>query len=911
MVTAEEIAARRAVIGDAPALRALRDHLRTRAQPLLERLPPIPEQKALLSVDGGVCADDGTALAFDPWSPSSHRCPRCGRHWTGERHDRHWARYQHLWLVERAAHLAALGALDGQAPAAVRAGEILTGYAERYWRYPNRDNVLGPSRLFFSTYLESVWTTNYLAAAALLRAGGRLDDAVERAVHQVADEAATLIGDYDEGFSNRQTWNNAALAAVAVWFEDEELARRAIEGPTGLLAHLIRGYGRDGMWHEGENYHLFAIRGLLTGLGWARLAGVDVAAESRLAEKLAQALLAPALSALPDFTYPARKDSRYGISLAQPAHVELWEIGLARLGTGDEGRGTRELTNWLHALSQVPAAQPELLESCLHDAPFEPVPRPSSRSTLSWWSLLEMLPEVPAPAEPWTPPTVLLESQGLAVLRAADRYASLECGPYTGGHGHPDRLHLTLHANGVHWLPDPGAGSYVSRDLFWYRSTLAHNAPRLDGVSQAPAETGCDRFDDQGAWAWARGRLGPLTRTLVAGPRYLVDVLDLTGTEERLLELPWHLAGSGDVDAPEAGRWEDAVLDEPFLTKVERFVAPQTGDGVYRITHDSSGARLQLHLVGGKGVELWRAEGPGLPGRTERRRFYLLRTRARNARLVAVLSDDHVRGIRVAGEMIEIDTAAGTETHRYTGDEWTTGDITLHGTRDDEAGVAPLLELERPTPALAPAFRVAGAPDLDGTRAGFDVSEPLRLAIEDQYRRSEEPYPGPAELSATAFVAWDDDALYVAVEITKPDLCFRAPDAPPQRLDNEPEDIHSDGLQIYLRGEGAPIGFLIVPEPGSGLRVSAVSDLNGDPSGVHGRWRQTGTGYAATVAVPWPTGVRPHVGARVRFDLIINEMLPGRTQRAGQLVWSGGNGWVWLRGDRQSPARFGVLELVT
>ena len=38
--------------------------------------------------------------------------------------------------------------------------------------YPNRDNVLGPSRLFFSTYLESIWINNYLAAAALLREGG-------------------------------------------------------------------------------------------------------------------------------------------------------------------------------------------------------------------------------------------------------------------------------------------------------------------------------------------------------------------------------------------------------------------------------------------------------------------------------------------------------------------------------------------------------------------------------------------------------------------------------------------------------------------------------------------------------------------------------------------------------------------
>src|SRR5258708_7649407 len=71
-------------------------------------------------------------------------------------------------------------------------------------------------------------------------------------------------------------------------------------------------------------------------------------------------------------------------------------------------------------------------------------------------------------------------------------------------------------------------------------------------------------------------------------------------------------------------------------------------------------------------------------------------------------------------------------------------------------------------------------------------------------------------------------------------------------------------------------------------------------------------GYTVTFAIPWleSGGQRAHVGGRLRFDLVVNEMLPGRTRRAGQLVWSGGNGWVFLQGDRQDPARFGVLELV-
>jgi hypothetical protein len=214
VVTAEELAARREAVSGAPDLRGLVTHLTERAAPLLARLPPVPESKALLSTDGGVCPDDGAVLRFDPWNPVEHRCPQCGKTFTGERHDRHWARYQHLWLAERAAHLATLQAVSDNDAAGARAAEILRAYARSYWQYPNRDNVLGPSRLFFSTYLESIWIGNYLAAAMLLRACGKLDDTTARGVNQVADEAANLIGEFDEGFSNRQTWNNAALTAV-------------------------------------------------------------------------------------------------------------------------------------------------------------------------------------------------------------------------------------------------------------------------------------------------------------------------------------------------------------------------------------------------------------------------------------------------------------------------------------------------------------------------------------------------------------------------------------------------------------------------------------------------------------------------------------------------------------------------
>src|SRR5437762_2535733 len=289
------------------------------------------------------------------------------------------------------------------------------------------------------------------------------------------------------------------------------------------------------------------------------------------------------------------------------------------------GNGKGELESWLTALYQAPAPRPELFESYLHGAPLPRVPFPVSRHALSWWSLVFMTPEPPSDALPWSPGSLLLESQGLAVLRTGGRYASLECGPPGGGHGHPDRLHLTLHADDVHWLADPGTGSYVSRDLFWYRSTLAHNAPRLDGASQSLGAAVCEAFDTSGEWAWVRGRYGEITRTFVAGPAYLLDVIELASRTEHGLELPWHFVGAGDVGR---GRWTSGELADEFVSRVEKLVPEGAAPLVLEL---AAGPRVLKAFLSFDG-ELVRAEGPGRPGDEKRATFYVMRTAPARAR---------------------------------------------------------------------------------------------------------------------------------------------------------------------------------------------------------------------------------------------------------------------------------------
>jgi hypothetical protein len=909
VLTADQIQHRRQEIESSPDLSALLQRLSQRARPVLDRMPVVPNYKATLTADGGICPEDGIRLHFDPWSPGEHRCTRCGRVWLGERHDRAWAHYQHLWLAERAAHLATLAAMGAGSDAAERANTILRAY-QGYLEFPNRDNVLGPSRLFFSTYLESIWITNYLSAAMLLREAEALSQETEEVVNTVADEAANLIGEFDEGLSNRQTWHNAALAGIAVWFEDEELATRAVEGRSGALVHLLQGFDADGMWYEGDNYHLFALRGQLMAMGWARLAGVDLMADPRLADRMTAALRAPTLSALPDLTFPARKDSRFGVSLAQPMYLELWEIGLARLVSG---RREGDLWSWLDLLYQIPAPPAQTFDSYLHEAGDLPPEERRTRSDLSWWSLLEMAPHPPENPSPWEPVSFFFESQGLAILRRGDRYVSLECGRYGGGHGHPDRLNLVLHADGEYWLPDFGTGSYVARDLFWYRSTLAHNAPRLDAVSQPVGDAVAEYFEHRGSWGWVRGRFRELTRSIVAGPAYVLDVLELAAAEDHVLELPLHLSGTVEVVPP--GVWSATELEDEFAREAEVYV-PSSSAPLVLHSCGHHGAALTVHLL--FNGELLRAQGPGVPGTSGLVPFYLLRAKGRSCRIVSLLetsrSPPSVRQVRQVGASIEVEREAGLEQHLATLDGWevrSAGEVVrLAGARRQATAFEPMVRTDRPLVTKGRAVYVPTPPVLDGTLDGFDLSEPLVLDHEDQYRRSEEPYQGPDEFSAQAFINWSDEALYLAVEVTKPEVFPRDAEAAPLRLDNEPDEIHGDGIQVYLAlPESAPLGMLIVPLQGGGLLARPVSDNAGPAAKVHGAWVSTDAGYTLTAELrpeAWPS---LRSGDEIGFDLLVNQMLPERQRRAGQLVWSGGGGWVWLRGDRHERERFGVLEL--
>jgi hypothetical protein len=290
----------------------------------LDRLLPdedvfVPRDKARMTRRGGRCERDGTFLEFDPRRPHRHRCPTCGNEYDGDDHYRWWIMGYQLWLAERAVHAASLWRVRGTERHRALAESILRKLAEAYPHYPDADNVLGPGRVFFSTYLESIWSLQLSLAVSLLESAGQSD--VSQVVRErVLDPSSALVASFDEGLSNRQVWNAAALGAAGLLLDRGDLVDRAM---ATLDSHLREGMMPDGTWYEGENYHLFAHRGLWHLVGIADRIGKNV----RHRERFELGFVAPLRTALPDLTFPARRDSQYRASLCQWRIVESLEQG--------------------------------------------------------------------------------------------------------------------------------------------------------------------------------------------------------------------------------------------------------------------------------------------------------------------------------------------------------------------------------------------------------------------------------------------------------------------------------------------------------------------------------------------------------------------------------------------------------
>lgn len=871
----------------------------------LDRLLPdenifVPFEKARMTRRGGRCARDGTFLEFDPASPRRHRCPSCGAVFDDEVHYRWWIMGYQLWLAERAVHAAALARLTGSERHRRLAEAILLALVDRYLEYPNEDNVLGPTRVFFSTYLESIWTLQLSASVWLLEEARSTPlGGVVRS--EILAPSSDLIAQFNEGLSNRQVWNSAALAATGILLDRQRRVEAALAGSGGLEQFLRSGMLPDGTWYEGENYHLFAHRGLWYLVLLAGSAGHAIPGE--LLARFDAGFVAPLLTALPDFTFPARRDSQYRASLRQWRVAESLELGLAR------SPDSEELAAGLGRLYDEGPPGDSARWRSTAEAERNVSGTRLTRADLGWKSLLFALPDVPA--VPTTPQrSSLMEGQGLGVIRRDNGrvYVALDYGHSGGSHGHPDRLNLWLIRDDHRVFEDVGTGSYVERALHWYRSTLAHNAPLVDGRSQEPVRGQLRAWDETEHYARiaAEAHLAPdvlVRRTIIVCPGYLIDQLQWMASREVVLDLPMH------VDAVVHGAgWQPAVLTGgagledgfDFVSQAECSPPPATAT---RVSSDGIAGSVLVETP----CEWWRAIAPGPPGQPARR-FLLVRCRGATGQITSAWSwSGAVVLQQTPDEALDVSIGRTGARHIRVGDTWRVepeGEkpLTLDGRRNTRA--------TPPAPTSAQPVRLAQVPLVEkGDVSIGDLSASgtgLRFRLgEANYRRTESTWEAAGSPTATVVVAAIERALLIEVSVPARDPNF-VPERSENPLDNEHPDINSDGIQVHLAwpGEGERVeraSWLMVPRPGTDeVRVSGRDATASVPLAAN--WRRTPDGWQLLARVDRSSIGPPDV--RFALDVIINEMPAWRERRRGQLVMSASRpDWAWLRGDRQDIDR--------
>jgi hypothetical protein len=194
----------------------------------------------------------------------------------------------------------------------------------------------------------------------------------------------------------------------------------------------------------------------------------------------------------------------------------------------------------------------------------------------------------------------------------------------------------------------------------------------------------------------------------------------------------------------------------------------------------------------------------------------------------------------------------------------------------------------------------------DRSEAAGPPAQPLADAVplpaefrlgESSYRRSEASWHEAGSPEALVYLESGDDAISLRVIVPASHRCF-VPVEAANPFDNEPAAINGDGVQLYLRVGERTAAWLLVPRAtSSAVGVRPVGDWGHDFD-VEASWAPWGAGYELHALVPL------HDAQEVELDLIVNETVPERARRRGQLVLSGGDGeFVYLRGDRHDHSR--------
>ncbi|MFV0590562.1 MAG: heparinase II/III family protein [Draconibacterium sp.] len=398
------------------------------------------------------CPEHNQEFIFDWDSPHEHYCKNCNKNWTGIKRDMAWIAVVHGKNLDYLVANMFLYIATDSVKYAQNARDILLSYAQKYPGYQEHnkgglyvDKFSG--KMFSQSLDEAVWAIDaarvYQAIKPILT-----DDEDNRIKNNYLKPCAELLLTKKVS-GNWQAWHAGAIAALGVALENDSIIEEAINEPKyGYRSVMQENVYPDGWWKEGSAvYHFYPLEAILSTAEAVRCRGINL-----YDRQLLNMFAAPMEMVYSNLTLPSNNDGWYGTSLIQQA--PLYEIAAKRFNNTD-------LKN--------------LLALCyLH----------SNRSSPN--ALINGM-ELDNRPHPLTVHSTLFPDLGVAVLKNSKTSLILKYGPHGGGHGHPDKLSITMHDGQKEVLADLGTPAYgVPSYLNWYKNTFSHSTVVVDEQNQQP-----------------------------------------------------------------------------------------------------------------------------------------------------------------------------------------------------------------------------------------------------------------------------------------------------------------------------------------------------------------------------------------------------------------------------------------
>jgi len=553
------------------------------------------------------CSVDGSRLK--PLSPAEHKCPKCGKVYSGEPYNSIYVSIVHNELGRAAQNLGLAFALTGDRAYARKVREILLAYAERYEKYPQHDWLGGHSRsgghAFSESLEEGVWLIPISCAYDFLLASDLLSGQdKERIENHLIRPAVEVVRGNDATIFNFQSWHNAGMGAAALCLRDKKLLNEVINGKSGFEFQMANSVRDDGFWHEGSwGYHYYALRAHTALAEMALRSGMNLFDNPRFRSMFD----APLRFMMPNKKLPAFHDAQ-----------EIWAIEPA--GLFESAFAHWKDPNYAWVIGRQGRSSQEALLYGAADVPRVDAPQLQSFN---------------------------FAASGFGVLRTGgdpnSLYLALDYGPHGGWHGHFDKLSFVFYGLGQTLAPDPGGVAYgLKVHQSWYRQTVAHNTIAVDESSQGECMGKCTLFAVSPhrrvmeATADTAYRGVKMSRRVTLADDYVSIVDRLSSDREHTYDWVYHNYGALSVDASVAQKAQERPLGDgagyEHITDVTRGLC----DAPWGATWKLADKEVRLEMTAAPGTEVISAVGIGTSP-AERVPMLIVRRKGKEAAFSVIL----------------------------------------------------------------------------------------------------------------------------------------------------------------------------------------------------------------------------------------------------------------------------------